>query len=486
MARGIMAPVRERKEGAVARTDVNRNLVSSQMQAANFQSHWRAPDLGGLVKDVSDEVNKYYEAEKEAAFKRLDIEASKMQMQELEAIRVAESNEAIPEIENSFKQNLNTAFAQDNWGKQWLKERGDLFLAANSRDVMRAGISKQHELYTLEMNKTLGTWSDDIATSPEDKARVLMGDMGKMIDDSPILTPTEKQNTKSNALTLTMRKMADQNPEVALKMLNSDDMNWEGIDTARIRNLAEARMSVLAKKRKDNEFRAFISNPSYEGLEAIKLKYPDTKESVIKNLTNIFESSPNYKSDNAYEIIDDFTTELTEFNETQFADADEALEKAIEISDRLVRSNQRGNITPEETQSSLNDLWNVMQDEAVKSAWTEFSPYAKAFQSFTNFQINNLPTFLSEAAEGISSGINKKARLQAMAKAGMMEAMNRWRDGDIEGAKQTYNNTRLSMQAFMNPEIAGKKVGDTIVLQNSILGVIESMDGDDIVVKRVR
>ena len=125
MAKGIIAPVRERKETAVARTDVNRNLVSSQMQAANVRSAWRSPDYSGLLKDVSDGLNKYYQAEKDAAFKRLDIEASKMQMQELEEIRLADSNEKIPEIENTFKQNLNTAFAQDNWGKQWLKERGD-------------------------------------------------------------------------------------------------------------------------------------------------------------------------------------------------------------------------------------------------------------------------------------------------------------------------------------------------------------------------
>ena len=138
----------------IARTDVNRTLVSSQMQAANVRSAWRAPDYGGLLKDMAEGLEKYHKAEKDAAFKRLDIEASKMQMQELEQIRLADSNEAIPEIENSFKQNLNNTFGQDNWGKQWLKERGELFLSANSRDVMKASIGKQHELYTLEMNKT--------------------------------------------------------------------------------------------------------------------------------------------------------------------------------------------------------------------------------------------------------------------------------------------------------------------------------------------
>ena len=251
MARGIIAPVRERKETAVARTDVNRNLVSSQMQAANVRSAWRSPDYSGLLKDVSDGLNKYYQAEKDAAFKRLDIEASKMQMQELEEIRLADSNEKIPEIENTFKQNLNTAFAQDNWGKQWLKERGELFLAANSRDVMRSSIAKQHELYTLEMNKTIGTWSDDIANSPLDKAKVLMGDMDEFIGASTLLSPEEKQKTKDNATALVLQKAISTNPAVALNLLSDESFKWgeKGIDAEKYKQTALASMKNADNKR---------------------------------------------------------------------------------------------------------------------------------------------------------------------------------------------------------------------------------------------
>ena len=251
MARGIMAPVRERNSGPVARTDVNRKLVSSQMQAANIQSAWRSPDYSGLLKDVSDGLNKYYQAEKDAAFKRLDIEASKMQMQELEQIRLADSNEQIPEIENSFKQNLNNTFAQDNWGKKWLKERGELFLAANSRDVMRSSIAKQHELYTLEMNKTLGTWADDIATSAPDKAKVLIGDMDKFISASELLSPEEKQKTKDNAAALVLQRTISANPAVAINLLDDKDFNWseKGIDAEKYKQTALASMKNADNKR---------------------------------------------------------------------------------------------------------------------------------------------------------------------------------------------------------------------------------------------
>ena len=65
MARGIMAPVHERSNEPVARTDVRRTLVSSQMQAANVRSAWRAPDYGGLLKDMAEGLAKYHKAEKD-------------------------------------------------------------------------------------------------------------------------------------------------------------------------------------------------------------------------------------------------------------------------------------------------------------------------------------------------------------------------------------------------------------------------------------
>lgn len=289
MARGVMAPVHERNRGPVARTDVNRSLISSQMQAANVRSAWRSPDYSGLLKDVSDGLNKYYQAEKDAAFKRLDIEASKMQMQELEQIRLADSNEAIPEIENTFKQNLNTAFAQDNWGKQWLKERGELFLAANSRDVMKAGIGKQHELYTLEMNKTLGAWADDIATSAPDKAKVLMGDMDKFIGASELLSPEEKQKTKDNALKLTLQKMASNNPEMAKQFLASGEF--------------DGNISIDAKTEIDNIIKKQIAEIDFNR----KVKFFNNEREISEKLEDMpVDQALRFLEDNEANVTDKY------------------------------------------------------------------------------------------------------------------------------------------------------------------------------------
>jgi len=240
-----------RQRTAVARTDVNRNLVSSQMTGANIQKGWRAPDMSGVVKDISQVMGDYVNAQKDAAFKRLDLEAGKMQMAELEEIRLADSNEKVPEIEKNFYSDLKAKFEEDQWGKQWLKERGDLFKAANSRDVFKAGIAKQHELYNLELSKTLNTWTDDIATSRADKAKVLFGDMMNYINASAMLSPEEKQKYKDNVSANGLQKMISTNPAVALELLQDKDAKWSenGIDVEKYKKAALGSMQQADEKR---------------------------------------------------------------------------------------------------------------------------------------------------------------------------------------------------------------------------------------------
>lgn len=203
-------------------TNVNSVLVSSKMQAANMQSPWRQPDVGGLMQGITKVAGQYYQAEKEAAFKRLDLEADKFQYEELEEIRMATSNEQIPQIEQNFQARVNEAFSQDSWGQKWLKERSELYFAANGRDVMRHGLAKQHELGVLELNKTIGAWTDNISGSAPDKAKVLIGDMNNFIDASPILSPEEKQKTKENATNMALERLASSNPNTAIALLKDE------------------------------------------------------------------------------------------------------------------------------------------------------------------------------------------------------------------------------------------------------------------------
>lgn len=230
--------------------------VSGQVRAANFQNAYQMPDVSGLIKDAASVAKKYYEGEKEAAFKRFDLLASQKQMDELEKIRVAESNEVVPEIEKGFQSSLAEEFSQDNWGKQWLKERGDLFFAANKRDVFRAGLAKQKELYTLQMDKTLNTFADDISSSAADKAKVLIGDAEKLIDGSQLFSPEEKKKSKDNFIGIALKKMASNRPQQAIDLLKDDDFTKGlNIDAKEmIHSIAQKQFAEIDFQRRVAEF----------------------------------------------------------------------------------------------------------------------------------------------------------------------------------------------------------------------------------------
>lgn len=454
-------------------TNINRNLVSGQMQAANMQSPWRAPDIGSTIAGATKVAAQYYEAEKDAAFKRLDLEADKLQDQELEEIRVATSNEQIPEIENNFKMRLNEAFSQDSWGQKWLKERSELYFAANSRDVMQHGLAKQHELYTLELDKALNAWANDISTSAPDKARALIGDADRYIDNSDLLSPAEKQKTKANFLDLALEGMATGNPDGALLFLK-DPNTIETLGRAKAgkyMNLAQAQKQENFKNTFNIMVSDFMADPTPQKLEDIKAFNPEIKERTLTRLNDIMVSSPNYVSYNTYEGIEDFSSELMDFSNSEFANENEAFEKAVELAERVSRSNKSGKLSAEESKDAQNKIMQVLKDESVRNAFSMIKPTFDSCVSDVARMVFASPTY---------SRMKKASKMREMATNGMINALNAAAAGDVEGAKQIYQQTRKSLVYYANPEIEGKSVGDKITVNGQVYE-LTGIDSDAIV-----
>ena len=361
-------------------TNVNSVLVSSQMQAANMQSPWRQPDVGGLMQGISKVAGQYYQAEKEAAFKRLDLEADKFQYEELEEIRTATSNEQIPQIEQKFQARVNEAFSQDSWGRKWLKERSELYFAANGRDVMRHGLAKQHELGVLELNKTIGAWTDNISGSAPDKAKVLIGDMNNFIDASPILSPEEKQKTKDNALKMALQRQIGANPATALTMLSDNSYKWgeAGIDVNHYKESALASAKDADKRRVINQINANraaatdLINLSAErrlSLDEINARVPESSADLRQFLYSINGYS---KSD-----IENGGIKLTEEQKA----ANEAA-----LYDELAGLLSKKDVTIEDWQTFENKVYQNMNNKSVSKGsglklLDEFAtPFMKTWQ----------------------------------------------------------------------------------------------------------
>lgn len=365
-------------------TNVNSVLVSSKMQAANMQSPWRQPDVGGLMQGIAKVAGQYYEAEKEAAFKRLDLEADKFQYEELEEIRMATSNEQIPQIEQNFQARVNEAFSQDSWGQKWLKERSELYFAANGRDVMRHGLAKQHELGVLELNKTIGAWTDNISGSAPDKAKVLIGDMNSFIDASPILSPEEKQKTKENALKMALQRQIGANPATALTMLSDDSYKWgeAGIDVNQYKESALASAKDAGKRRIINQINANhaaatelinLSSERRLSLDEINARVPESSADLRQLLYHMNGYS---KSD-----IENGGIKLTEEQKAETA-------AGIYNTLALLRSNPKATI--EDWQNLENDIYRAMTVKAMplkegKGLLDDIAaPYMESYQNETS------------------------------------------------------------------------------------------------------
>lgn len=201
-----------------------REKLQGTRLAANARNAWKPVDVAGAI-DVArqpvEAVKNFYDREKELVFKRLDLEAASLQEQQLANISKATTIDEIPGFVDIFQNDLNTNFQKQKYGKEWLSERGEIYLAGNNLDVQRATENKKKELNSLTLDKTLKTYADTIAASAPDKAQVLADDANKVIDGDIYLTPAEKQKTKDNFTKMYVAGMVNTAPELAVKNLKN-------------------------------------------------------------------------------------------------------------------------------------------------------------------------------------------------------------------------------------------------------------------------
>ena len=251
-----------------------RNLVSSQMMQANVQNAWSdnsyritANTIQNLGKDIFD-YNKQNEA---IAFQRLDLEAQKLQNEQLEQIKIADSQEKITQIEADFNKNLHETFGKNKWGKKWLEARGQNFIAANSIDVQKLSTIKKEEFTLLETDKTLNAYADEISLSNPDKANALVNQAHLMIDNLS-LTPTKKYDLKTGFTKKWVSAMVDNNTDMAINLLSDNGKLSDISQIERQDYLQKANTLKIAKQK-----------------EALSLKNLEEKQNKLTNDRKISE-----------------------------------------------------------------------------------------------------------------------------------------------------------------------------------------------------
>ena len=140
------------------KSDVRRNLIGSQMTQANVRNLWRPvvpEETAEALQETAGVIAQQHKEQEKIAFERLSLEAAKMQQEELEQIRMAETADVIPGLEADFQNRVKQQFAADKWGKKWLEKRGDVFFSGNSVDVARARAAKEEELKIMEADMAI-------------------------------------------------------------------------------------------------------------------------------------------------------------------------------------------------------------------------------------------------------------------------------------------------------------------------------------------
>lgn len=233
--------------------NIQRGYMSGTKLLTEKRSTWRDNGVSQVVDAVGNAAaarRDFLDREKNLVWKRLNLEAAKLQEEELAAINTASSIDEIPGIIDGFEEKLRNNMKDQKWGKEWMENLGNGFLSYNERDVASAVRGKEKEFETINLNNTLKAYADKIAAAPEDEAFFLSADADGLIDGSRYLTPTEKEEIRSRFTDLAINGMVSTNPETAKKAL-SENGRFKNLTDLQRKDYLQKADDVLAAREKD-------------------------------------------------------------------------------------------------------------------------------------------------------------------------------------------------------------------------------------------
>jgi len=238
----------------------------------------------------------------------------------------------------------------------------------------------------------------------------------------------------------------------------------------------------------DEALADFYDNPTEEGLEKI-LEYKDLSENKIGRLRELLESSPNYEAITTYDGVKDATKAMNEFMEQDF-DSDEAeLNSFVDMMDKIKRTQDAGNVTPEQNNVFVSEATNALRDKNLKKIFQNSTASINDTMEWNAKQLSGLEMRNYVAEHGRPRNDYSMSQLlgrfssavKNMMRDGLQAQVAFISNGDIESAEKVKKDTKRQILEFVHPEIKGKKVGDNLIINGKVYK-ITSLD-DNIAVK---
>jgi hypothetical protein len=186
--------------------------------------------------------------------------------------------------------------------------------------------------------------------------------------------------------------------------------------------------------------------------------------------------------------VEDFTSKdytIKEGENKGASDLAKQYEDATELSKYIMLQNsEQGKLSDADRQKYMERVAKTMYDTQMKTAMLNTKGAFQAFLDTVNKYNPIYPTTFVNLIHGekryVSSG--EKAVIEGTIKATIAGAMERLEAGDEEGARKYFENGSREIIYFRNPEVRGKKEGDTFSKDGQTYQII-GFDNNDVNVR---
>jgi hypothetical protein len=231
----------------------------------------------------------------------------------------------------------------------------------------------------------------------------------------------------------------------------------------------EKREAKLQQEQALDDFRLY---PTEDGLNYLKSTYSFSKK-TLDELDEILENTPNYDAVTTFADAEALDFALDEFTNADFNDFGKASEKAIGLINKAMRSNAKGSLTDEDSNSFRDSIMAIMRDENKRRGFQELSHYKKTlWEKAADLLYYN--TSLTESQKDIKKrAANNK--IENLAIEGASIANGLIKESRFDDAKKVLGEYRKKIIIAAHPELADKEIGDRITID----GIVYEVTGEE-------
>lgn len=260
----------------------------------------------------------------------------------------------------------------------------------------------------------------------------------------------------------------------------------------KLKNYAKSKQNDFKKKYINKTLTEFNANPTKQTLDMLKSQdFVKISEKTLNDLESTYKESPNYICETDVEALDEVIKRVEDFvskdysikdgedkggfdYEKQFADASE-LTKFI-----MMQNSKDGKLSDADRSKYMSMVAQSMNDAVLKNALMNTQGEFMSFIDSVNRHLNPIKSMVNDTLgtkyRTVTS--NEKTILSAQVKATIAGAMERLEAGDEDGARRFFDMGKRTLIEFKNPEIRGKKVGDTFSKDGQTYQIMGFDDND--------